>query len=305
MGLNIDNRKTYHIFDVFTGLMRNQDEAKNPDLLKAHGDGIGHTVDAFLAYGYKPFVDAVKHCFKEEVDEKGSFIQGYRSPYHFGIEPNTMSRDHIINALVLMKLEDKVFLKKLSKKLRWKISDRYSFTIDSWLWMKGISGNKLAMFFYYVIDIPFLLFSVIWNKIIYKLGKFGKEVPQDEFVLVPEDDISDKKKKLRKLVYPMYALHQKAFQLYVTPNSIGKWLTKKIALWGVDKQNFLLRIMFGGKVNSKDVYSYKSMCGGRFSTYLNQMNDRFLKIIDNPEHIEENVVDVDLLRKMYKKIGKK
>lgn len=306
MGLNINNKKTYHQYDDFTGLMRNIHEAGNPDKLKAHGDAIGHTVDAYIAYEYKPFIESVKNCFKEEKDKKGSFIQGYRSPYHFGQTPNTMSRDHIINTLILMKLTNNMdFLKKLSKGLRWKISDRYSFTLDSWLWMKGISGNKFYMFLYYIMSIPYLFFSAIWNKIIYKLGGFGNEVPQDEFVLVPEEQISDKMKKYRKLVSPMYATYSKAFQTYVSPNSFGKWLIKKIGLLLVDKQNFLLRIMFGAKVDKKDVYSYKSMYGGRWTTYLNKLNDRFLKIIDIPEQIEENVVDVDILIAMYEKIGKK
>jgi hypothetical protein len=305
MGLNVNNKKTYHLIDDY-GLMMNQHELQNTNVLSAHGDAIGHTVDAYFAYNYKPFVDSVKKCFKEEADDKGSFIQGYRSPYHFGAEPNTMSRDHIINALILMKLEDQDFLKKLSKGLRWKISDKYSFTIDSWLWMKGIAGNKFYMFLWYILNIFLVIFYVILNKIVYKISGVGKEVPQSEFVLTDESEISDKIKKCRKIVYPMYAIYLHCFQLYVSPNSIGKWLIKKMSLLFVDKQNFILKVVLGAKVDKNNVYSYKPMYGGRWTTYLNQMNDRFLKIIDdNPEYIEENLVDVDLLISIYEKSGKK
>ena len=90
--------------------------------------------------------------------------------------------------------------------------------------------------------------------------------------------------------------------LYATPDSLGKWLLKKICLWGIDKENFLLRIMYGGKVSAEDVYNYKSMSSWRWSTYLNELNDRDLYIITDPKELEANVLDVDLLRKMYEKL---
>ena len=303
MGLNLLNKKTYYLVDD-EGFMQNAHEAENPDILKAHGDAIGHNADAFFAYDYTPFIDVIKQCYVFKYKKGKKYLQGYRSPHHVRANDMTMSRDHILNTLILMKFVNDPFLNVMSENLKWKISDKYSFTIGLWLWMKGITGNKFFMFLFYLIDIPVILFSILWNKVIYKIGGFGKELPQDKFVLIPENEISAKQRKLRKIVYPMYALNIKAFQLYVSPNSLGKRILKKICLMGIDEQNFLLRIMFGGKVKKEDVYSYKSMYGGRWSTYLNNLNDRFLKIIDNPEYIEENVVDVDILIKMFRKCQK-
>ena len=42
--------------------------------------------------------------------------------------------------------------------------------------------------------------------------------------------------------------------------------------------------MFGGKVNETDVYSYKPMYGGRWTTSLNDLNDRYLVIIKKEEY---------------------
>lgn len=304
MGLNLFNKNTYHLVDD-EGFMQNLHEAQNPDILKAHGDAIGHNADAFFAYYHKPFIDVIKNCYVLKTENNKTFLQGYRSPHHVRANDLTMSRDHILNTLILMKFVNDPFLKTMSKKLRWKISDKYNFTIESWLWMKGIAGSKFYMFLYYLIDIPVMFFSVLWNKIIYKLGGFGNELSQDKFVLIPENEIPSKQKKYRKMIYPMYAFYSKSFQLYVSPNSLGKKILKKICLWGIDKQNFLLRIMFGANVNKNDVYSYKPMYGGRWSTHLNNLNDRFLKIIENPIEIEENVVDVDLLIKIYNRINNK
>lgn len=310
MGLDINNKNSELIVDKF-GLITSRDaELKDnkEDLYSAVGDSIGNTSDAYFAYEYEPFVQAVKNCFLEKIDNRGKkYIQGYRHPIHFDREYNDMSRDHISYTLIMMKQAGEYdFLKKLSKGLRWKISDRYTFTPDSWLWMKGIAGNRFAMFLYYLISIPVTFLSVFWNKIIYKLGGFSKEVNQNDYIFVDYSKHSKRKIFFRKLIYPIYAIYQNSFILYVSPNCIGKTILKKIFLWNIDPQNFMLRIMFGGKVKNENVYSYKSMYGTRFTTYLSDLNDRcWLSIITDPQRLEANVVDVDLLRKMYETIGKK
>lgn len=310
MGFNPNNKKTHYQVDKEYGdgyeFFVSKNQLSNPNKSSAFGDAVGHNCTAFIAYEYKPFVESVKYCFKWKNDK---YIQGYRHPVCFDLENNTMSRDHILYALILMKLagEDE-FLKDMGKNLRWKISDRYSFTIESWFWMKGIYGNniynKFMMSLYYLIEIPISILYVLWNKSIFLLGGFKKELSQEEYILKSEDELSKRKKKYRKLIYPIYALHLKAFMLYASNNSLGKWLLKRISLMGTDKQNFLLRLMFGGKVKKEDVYSYKSMYGGRWSTSLNDLNDRFLKIISQEELIEENAIDKDILIKMYNNLKK-
>jgi len=301
MGFNENNKKTYYFVDEHD-LMLVQNASWNPDGDNGKGDCIGRTLYSYLAYEYEPFVLGAIMCFRIKYNKKeGIYLQGYRHPSYYNIEYNNMSRDHVLNALILMKISDNdLFFKTLSKYLKWKISDKFNFTLELWLWMKGIAGNKLAMFLYYLIDIPMILFSIIWNKIIYKIGGFGKELSQDEFVSTPKDQLPGKTGKYGSLVFPIYSIAQKAFMMYASPNSIGKWLLKKICLWGVDEQNFLLKIMFGGKVDEKDVYSYKPMTGWRWSTYLNGLNNRDLQIIKNSDLLRANVLDVDLLKKMYK-----
>jgi hypothetical protein len=302
MALDINNKNTDSFVDEY-GIMMTQNPTWNPNGNNGMGDCIGRTLDAYLAYEYEPFIDAVKNCYILKTDKKGTYIQGYRHPTLKNVEYNDLSRDHILNTLILMKLTNNTeFLELLSNSLRWKISDRFNFTIELWFWMKGIAGNKFNMFLYYLVDIPMMFFSIIWNKIIFKLGEFNKEVSQDEFIIVQNENKTKKQKFFEKLVYPIYTLYQKSFMMYVSPDSFGKWIMKKICLWNIDKQNFLLRIMFGDKnVDKEKVYSYKSMTAWRWSTYLNEMNDRDLHIITNPILIEANTLDVDLLRKMYEK----
>jgi len=42
--------------------------------------------------------------------------------------------------------------------------------------------------------------------------------------------------------------------------------------------------------------------GGRWTSTLDEQNDRDIYIITDPKMLEANVIDVDLLRTMYKKI---
>jgi len=297
MGLDINNKKTYYFVDEY-GMFVTQSTKTNPF---ARGDSIQDTLNAYIAYDYKPFVDAVKKCFVEKKDRSGDYIEGYRHPFYFDLLTNSMSRDHIINTLVLMKLsgEDK-YLKLLSKKLRWKISDKYSHTLDSWLWMKGIAGNKLFMFIYYLIDIPFLFLSVLWSKFFYLIGGFKKEMEQEEFDYKKHKIKSKWKLFCKSMLYPIYAFHIKAITMYASPNSIGKWIIEKICLFYIDKKNYLIRLLLGDKkIKEEDILSYKPMYDNRWTSYLNELNDRHLLLIKNQEHIESNVLDVDLLRKIY------
>ena len=167
--------------------------------------------------------------------------------------------------------------------------------------MKGIAGNKIAMFLYYFLEIPTLFFSIVWNKILWKIGRFKPEPKQDKYVKVLNENISKRKRKIRKLMFPYYSLLQIGFMIYSSNNNLGDKILKKIGLWGTPNENILMKLLFGGKVTKEEVYSYKPMTGDRWSTVLNEINDRDVHIINNPELIKENVIDVDIIKKLYNK----
>lgn len=262
-------------------------------------DSIGTNCLGYITYGYEPFINAVKNCYVD----KGTYIEAFRHPSFINLTPNTMSRDHIIYTLVLMKYaKEEEFLKNLAKKLKWKISDRYSFTLEIWLWMKGIAGNKFYMLLYYLLDIPLMTINVLWNKLIKKLGNFGSEIPQNKYNPLSASQISKKQLFLRKLIYPIYALHEKGFMMYVSPNCLGKTIIKKLGAIDVYNENYLLKLLFGKNVTEEEVNNYLPSTAWRWDTALNNINDRDVKIITNPKRLEANVLDVDLLKTIYKNI---
>ena len=293
--------KTTNIFVDEYDMVMGQNPDWKPDGDYGEGDSIGRTLRAYMAWKDPKFIEAVKKCFIVKVDEKTGevYIEGYRHPKRVGSMFNDMSRDHILNMLVFMKLVNDPFLDDLIEKLRWKISDRFTFTPDLWLWMMGLNGYKFDRFMYYFIAIPVQTISVLWTKFVCLIGGFKPEVHQDDFVPTRSKDLSKWKLYWRKKIYPYFHLFQVGFMLYVMPDSRGKRIMKRICLWGTPNQNFVMKILFDGKVTKEEVYGYKSMRGGRWSGILNEINNRDLTIITEPELLEANQLDVDFLRTLY------
>lgn len=309
MKFDPNNKETTVFVDEHNILLRPNPSWK-PDGDFGEGDCIGRTFDGYLAWednenyitwGKEKFINAVINCFPWKTDEKGVYIQGYRHPNRIDNEYNDMSRDHTIYALAFMKYVNSEFLNDMVDNLRWRISDKFTFTPDSWLWMKALTGNMFRRFLYYLVSIPVMVISVLWNKFIYKMGGFSEESHQDDWVLVQNQDQPKRVLKWRKLGYPLYAMRQVAIQLYVLPDSFLKRVMQKVTLWGTPKHNYEMQILLGAEPNSDDVYGYKSMTGDRFSTVLNEVNDRSVHIITDPVLLEANVLDVDRLRALYVK----
>ncbi len=294
---------TQSYVDAYNMLL-GQNYSWDPNGDHGQGDCISDTVIGYITWEWEPFIKSVKSCYKWINIGPNGYLQAYRHPSLLSQTGyNDMSRDHITYTLILMKyIKDDAFLNNMSKNLRWRISDKYSFTLDLWLWMKGINGNKIAMFLYYCLQIPLMSLNVRWNKYLKKKGNFGPEIPQDKFVALSPEEIPPKQVKLRKYVYPVYALHQVGLMMMVSPDSFGKRTLKKICLKDVGEQNFLLKILFGGKVSQEEVDGYKAMTSWRWSTWLNNLNDRDVSIITDPDRLKANVLDVEFLKKIYTKL---
>jgi len=304
MYFNFDVKDTYIFSDQYNMVF-----CQNPgwDLNgnNGKGDSIGRTAEAYIAYEDQKFIDAVKSCFIYKVDKKGhKYLQGYRHPDYIQDSYNDMSRDHIINTLILLKyINDEEALKTYSKDLRWKISDRYSFTVDSWLWMKGIAGSKISLKLWYIISTIVMSFNAIWNKTLYKIAPFSEEVPQDQFEPYMPEQLTKRQLNLRKLLYPIYALYIFSWQLYVLKDSWFKRLLQKLTLKITGRENFLMRLLLDDKnpPSFENVYTYKMMTGGRWSAMLNETTDRDIRIVTNPTLIRENRLEEDLLLRIYNK----
>jgi len=96
--------------------------------------------------------------------------------------------------------------------------------------------------------------------------------------------------------YPVYAMNLFSWQLFVMKDSFMKRLLQYIMKPIIPRYNYVLKLICNvGEVTKDDVLNYKPMIGGRWTTPLNEINDRDVKIITDPKRLECNTLDKDLL----------
>jgi hypothetical protein len=291
---NSTTDKTYWFVDQKNSMISTQCIPNPWD--DGHYDGIEKALHAYICYGDERFINGIENCWKWQ-DKK--FV-GKRYP-DFNWNEAGISRDHTIYSFVAWKLTNysNEELHNRASHLPFQLGNESGMTMmpNLWLWLRLISGKKIGMLWY-----PLAMFgkigSLLQNKIVSILTGFKlKETNQDDFVK------ADKQSKIDKWLYPTFALKLGAFQLYVLPNSFMKRVLQKLCLWNTPSENFLLKVMFSGKVTQEQIDNYKPMYGDRWSDELNPERTRgmILEIIKNEEHISANTLDKDLLLFIYNK----
>ena len=305
MALNWNTNETYNYIDKENYMM-----LQNRSGDKGMGDAIGRNLDSYFCYEDYRLIEGIKRCWDKIYKPIKLFkfipirkyhYQGYRYPTHYD---KNLSRDHTVNAVVAYKLSgmSSKELQEFVKHLRWKISDRHAFTLDAWLSIRSIAGIKWAEFLFYLLFIPWMWGVKKWNQRIYKKAGFTEEVPQDIFEYTPNDTKSDEHNRYVNKLFPVYALMNMSMQLYAARDSWGKRKLQKVLRGMVLKYNYVIKMFLNDSdfhPTKEKIYSYKSMRGGRWSTSMNEVCRRTLEIIEEPELVEFNAIDVDMVRKLY------
>jgi len=227
--------------------------------------------------------------------------QLYRHPDYRGIS-NDISRDHTIYWVMALShaynnkhdLLSLVYLRLFVKNRKWKISNKFSRTIDMWIWenimlrnvirltysmskfKKKILTSKLWNHIYYIIMIPQMFFIMLWNKIVRILFNIDKK---EMFMLSSLDESfcgKENYNKWAKLLFPAYARHIAAWQLHMLPNSIGKRILQGLYR-KMDVGNAVILGLCGDKRLAKTLdIIYNPLTGYRWSTELNNTSDRYM-----------------------------
>lgn len=291
MALNLRNKNTYYYVDKYN-MMLTQSDGK--------GDSVGRTALAFIAYKWWVFLGAVYSCFEWGADchkeiEKPYFI--FRR--HPEWNKNDMSRDHLSYALIMYKYaKRKNMVIHICKHLRWKISNKYNMTLDLWLWTRALY-SKFWLFIFVNFQCLHMSIMSLWNCIIMQIMKVSPEYTEQKWDLNITRNRTYSQKKLSKWLFPAYAIHNLAWQLYVLDRK--PWLLRKIVLTMTGKTNYLVRLLLGGKVTKEQVCGYQSMTGYRWSTRLDETNDRHVELLP-PQ--EANDLEKDLLIEMWNETHK-
>lgn len=290
-------------------LRRDFDWEQNPDHGK--GDALSCTGQAYCAYGHPVLKKGILSCFvpiygiKVAENEYKAYLQTYRYP-DSGEGFYDVSRDAVCNALIgLWFNRDMADFKRISDGIRWRLSKRYTQTIDMWLWHRSIAtNNRVYAALFSSMSIFNNLFCAGLNSLVRVISGF-KTVNQKDFKAVPRAELNRFKRICRDIinkVKPTYSICQHAFQTYSTPQNIFKWLHKKVGLLLVEKSNYVCRLLFGGKVNARDVRAYKCMDGFRWSRRLDESTNIDLNIASKGE-VRFNALDRDILIQLFNKLN--
>ncbi len=278
------------------------------DKNKGERDSIGRTFLFYFCYGDERFIEGIESCWIKvernwfwKLFGKKYYYQGFRYPTH---DDHDLSRDHTLYSILAFKYSgySEEALKEFTSHLRFRISKRYMFTIDSWFWIKAISGSKFFEWLFYNLEIPLMKINRFKNRLIYKIVPFEEECSQDSFVLIRNDTKPKIIVKLASKLFPIYALHILSWQLYLLPDSKRKRKLQKICLDITPKHNYVIKMLLGDKktFTRDDVWNYKAMKRFRWTTILNPwINDRDLRMIEDEELIKSNNLEVDYVRKLY------
>ena len=236
--LNLTNKTAYHVFDEFGMLVVKGDE-------RSWRDSIGRTVLAWIAYGKpKELDDALYLCYGW--NKKRHIL--WRHPKHI----EEASRDHYSYWIIYNKLWNNEFV------FNQIIKDTPSMRgLNSW--MKALTGNKRAEWWYYTLAISSARIGNGFLRACRWVGRIKKERLNENWVNEWIDNkitvgwyIQRSRTPWQKLwawiiftSMPAYALHNKAWQIYVLPKSPKRDTLRKILLKRVGKSNIMLRLLFG------------------------------------------------------------
>lgn len=217
-------------------------------------DGIGRNAFAYICWPNQTFLkQTLLECVKMQ---DNGFVQLYRYP---GKGADDMSRDHvgaIILALYLNKDEEE--LKFILDNLPWRISRKYTQTIDFWLWQKALRLKKwryLISQLFFILNLIMFLFVIPWNFLmrqilgIYKIPIKQMNMPE-EFV-----EFTGWRKWAEKSIYPHFSLFLLAWQIKSLPNGILKWILQR--LLRVESRNIVIDAVLGKKLTKEDYETFQ------------------------------------------------
>lgn len=319
MGFNLNNKETWWYVSE-ENMMLNHDVWGREGLwCQGVHDSIEQTYHAYVAYGYEPFIDGIKNCWKK-IEYKNPILKKlfgyYYKPQRYPIKYDGMkgmSRDHVIYSFMafIKSGMSKEEIYEYASHLTWKIGDNIGtiMTPKLWLWMMLISGKKIG-YLYYISVMFGMLSANNKNNFIEKISGYGFAINEEEqknFKPLFSNEKPKIIKTIANMYFPTYAVKLTANMLNVVPEN---WFVKKsryYAIKMIPKHNVVLKLLLKQNLTETEIselLNYKSMTGDRWSDQLNKWySDRPLYIIEErypeKEYTKENTLDKDYALKLY------
>ena len=315
--INLETKTAYHVFDEFGMLCIPSDQSwesrswwkKLWDKIlkrewtptwsnKSWRDSIGRTVLAWIAYGGPDSLAfPLEQCWIPSWRKKTGKL--FR---HFAHDERA-SRDHWSYFIIYRVLSD-MDAPHLIKNFMDYIPRMRGLNS----WMKALTGNKRAEWWYYTLAIPGAMLGNWWLRKCRKWGRISPELHHMDWMYNTYKNgkyIINNSTPWQKLwawiiftSMPAYALHNKAWQIYIMRKSPKRDTLRKILLKRVGKSNVMLRLLFCDTVTQEEVDNYPHMTGYRPGVYLDETCRRDIRELTDKE-AEFNTYEWQLIKKLY------
>ena len=270
---NPENKETYYYVDEYNMVLTKGNDT-------SYRDSIGRNFDAYIAWKDKRFIEGV-------IDSLFSFPTMQRHPAY---ETNDISRDHISYALILFYISGyHTEFYKLIDKLKWRISSIHTMR-GMYLFVKSFRSRIFRTLFY-IVKFPEMLIYRAWNYVIGKIVRIKPERTYDQWYPEIVNNKTAIQTKASNLIFPVYALHNFAWQLNIMPQTKVNRLLKRLCLPMAGKTNYVIKCLLNGNIDHDDISRYGSMTGGRWTTILNEFCRRTVTKLDP----QDNELDKDFL----------
>ncbi len=258
------------------------------------GDAVGRTVLAAITYGEKDFIDAFQGCCW--IDAFGRW-HAIRHPEE--THRNDFSRDHLLYWVVGLKYINPFNL-PTALKVPWRISSKFTQTIDMWLWIRAVARKTwIWTFLYWAVAGTFFRFARMCIRLACRIGEF-KTVPYTQFKATPVKELTKNQAIARKImkIMPSYTVHQTCWALSCLRDSWFKRRLQKLVLGMVEPSNYLCRVLLGDTLNYHeyvDADYYSGLDAYRWSGRLDESGSTDKYPLEGAEQPPYNL-DVDILK---------
>ena len=283
--LNLEVKTAYHYFDDFGMLVVKGDE-------RSWRDSLGRLILTGLAYGFtKEITTAIESCYRDSIL--------YRHPAH----DEVASRDHhsyfcIYRSYTYRAIPDFPRMRGMNQ------------------WMKDLKGG--SDFWYYFWAIPGAYIGNGFLRFCRWAGRIRPERHNEWWIKFGHLNIENRtpwQKLWAWIIFtsmPAYALHNKAWQIYVMRKTPKRDTLRKILLKRVGKSNIMLRLLLEPEViynsdylkssyklvTQEEVDNYPHMTGYRPGVYLDETCRRDIRELTDKE-AEFNCYEKDLIIWLY------
>ena len=273
-------------------------------------DGLGRNAFLYINYPNQKWLkESILRCIKQRDD---SFIQFYRYP---GKGADHQSRDHVAAVILALYLnKDWKDLEFILDNLPWRISRRYTQTIDFWLWQRTLRfelkqkhriKNLLSYTWLFLILLQSVLVVPI-NFIIRKLLHI-RVLNLEDF---PNDNVQQfkgsLKKTLSKLIYPQFSLFTLTFQLKtIKKGSLINKLIRMILYQDINKENNLVLnyLLTNNPITTTQYNKYKGLTSFIWSRRLDTTDEVYINKM-NQSQKQYNDINKSMLDYCYLQLDK-